>query len=317
MNIHNNACLTPKGREILVRRVIDDGLRPEEAAQAAGVSVRTAYKWLKRFRNEGLSGLQDRSSRPQVCPHRTSARNRRRIIRMRRQRRTYRMIAQQVGVCVSTVARVAAREGLNRLSALEPAKPANRYVHERPGDLLHLDIKKLGRFHQPGHRVTGDRQQGTSRGAGWEYVHVAIDDASRVGHSTIYRDEKAASAWRALVTAVRYFRGLGVRIRRVLTDNGSCYRSAVFARACRRLGIRHRRTRPYSPRTNGKAERFIQTALREWAYAVSYECSNQRAADLNPWLHEYNWHRPHASLNYQPPISILKLSLNNLVGLHI
>ena len=315
MNIHHNARLTPKGREILVRRVIDDGLRPAEAAQAAGVSVRTAYKWLARFRAEGLGGLQDRSSRPRRRPHRTSEAQRQRIIRLRRKRRTYRHIAQQSGVAASTVGRILADVGLNRLSALEPAKPANRYVHDHPGDLLHLDIKKLGRFRRPGHRVTGIRTH-ESHGPGWEYVHVAIDDHSRVSYSSIHRDERAASAWRALVEAVRYFRSLNVRIRRVLTDNGSCYRSRAFARLCRRLGIKHRRTRPYSPRTNGKAERFIQTALREWAYARSYESSDQRAQELRSWSHCYNWHRPHASLDYNTPISALKLPLNNLAGLH-
>lgn len=316
MNIHNNARLTPKGRELLVQRIVIDGLRPKEAAQAAGVSTPTAYKWLRRYRQEGLTGLQDRSSRPPTCPHATSQAHQQRVIELRRQRRTYRQIAQVTGVSMSTIARILARRGLNRLSALEPVRPANRYVHDHPGDMLHLDIKKLGRFKRPGHRVTSDRQQGTSRGAGWEYVHVAIDDHSRVGHSTIQPDERARSAWRALLCAVRYYRSLGVTIRRVLTDNGSCYRSRVFALACRRLGIRHQRTKPYSPRTNGKAERFIQTALREWAYAVSYDTSNQRGAVLNEWLHEYNWHRPHASLNYQPPMSTLKLPVNNLVALH-
>lgn len=316
MNIHKNARLTPRGRELLVRRIVTDGLRPEEAAQAAGVSVRTAYKWLKRFRAEGLEGLRDRSSRPQVCPHQTPQNIRNEIIRLRHQRYTYRRIAQRLEVSISTIARLLAREGLNRLSALEPARPANRYVYDHPGGLLHLDIKKLGRFNRPGHRVTGRQQMKRNYNVGWDYVHVAIDDASRLGFSTIHPDERACSAWRALVAAVRYYRSLGISIRRLLTDNGSCYRSAVFARACRRLGIRHRRTRPYSPRTNGKAERFIQTILREWAYAVAYDNSDQRAAALPAWLHEYNWHRPHASLKYQPPISVLKLPLNNLVGLH-
>ena len=315
MNIHHNARLTPKGREILVRRIVDDGLRPEEAAQAAGVSVRTAYKWLGRFRAEGWAGLQDRPSRPHACPHRTPQSRRERIIELRRERHPYRLIAQQVGVSVSTVGRVLTQAGLNRLCALEPARPSNRYVHDHPGDLLHLDVKKLGRFVRPGHRITGNRRQ-DSPGAGWEFVHVAIDDASRVSHCSIHADEKATSAWRALLAAVRYYRRFGVVIRRVLTDNGSCYCSKAFARVCRRLGIRHHRTRPYSPRTNGKAERFIQTALREWAYARSYLSSDQRAQQLPRWLHHYNWHRPHASLNYDTPISTLQLPLNNLVGLH-
>ncbi len=201
------------------------------------------------------------------------------------------------------------RAGLNRLAALAPARPANRYEHEAPGDLLHLDIKKLGRFERPGHRVTGDRQQNT-RGAGWEYVHIDIDDHSRVAFGTRYPDETGWSACYALLETVR----LGVRFTRVLTDNGACYRSRAFRRLCRRLGLK--RTRPYRPRTNGKAERFIQTALREWAYARSYDSSEQRGRHLPAWLHQYNWHRPHASLDYHPPVSRLGLSVNNLVGLH-
>ena len=204
------------------------------------------------------------------------------------------------------------RAGLNRLSHLEPARPDNRYEHEAPGDLLHLDIKKLGRFKRPGHRVTGTRQHCKNRGAGWEYVHVAIDDHSRIAFSSIHSDETGKSVCEALIKAVRYYRGLGIRYKRVLTDN----RSGRFRRLCQRLGLVHRRTRPYSPRTNGKAERFIQTILREWAYARSYESSEQRARHLLPWLHQYDWHRPHASLDYQPPISRSGLSVNNLLSSH-
>ncbi len=316
MNTHKNARLTVHGRAHLVQRIVDDGLRPVEAAQAVGVSARTAYKWLHRYKAHGWPGLVERSSRPTRCPHQLCSAKRDRIIALRRARRIYRDIAETVGVPVSTVARVLRRAGLNRLSALHPAPPVRRYEQDAPGDLLHLDIKKLGRFERPGHRVTGDRQAGRSRGAGWDYVHVAIDDHSRISWATIRPDESGASAWRALIAAVRYYRHLGVTIRGVLTDNGACYQSWVFARACRRLGIRHRRTRAYRPRTNGKAERLIQTALREWAYARSYPHSDQRAAHLPHWLHHYNWHRPHASLDYQPPVSRLGLSVNNLVGLH-
>ena len=315
MNLHHNARLTPRGRALLVRRITDDGLRPEEAAQASGVSVRTAYKWLARYRAEGLAGLYDRSSRPRHCPHRTAEPIHRRILELRRQRRTYRQISQALDVAPSTVGRVLVRAGLNRLSLLEPVTPANRYVYDHPGELLHLDIKKLGRFRRPGHRVTGNRRQ-DSPGAGWEYVHVAIDDASRVALATIHPDETGQSACRALIAAVRYYQGFGITIRRVMTDNGSCYKSRRFARLCRRLGIRHLRTKPYSPRTNGKAERFIQTALREWAYACSYDSSQHRATHLPVWLHHYNWHRDHASLKYQPPIASLGITVNNLVGLH-
>lgn len=315
MNVHNNARLTPKGREILVQRILRDGLRAEEAAQACGVSTRTAYKWLARYRAEGPPGLLDRSSRPHRCPHRTPDAQAARILELRGERHTYRHIAKQTGIAHSTVGRILTRAGLNRLSALEPARPTNRYERDHPGDLLHLDVKKLGRFERPGHRVTGNRRQ-DSPGAGWEYIHVAVDDASRVGFSTVHSDERAVSACQALRAAVRYYAGFGITIREVMTDNGGCYISHRFARLCRKLNIRHIRTKPYTPRTNGKAERFIKTALHEWAYARSYETSDQRARHLPVWLHHYNWHREHASLKYQTPISTLGLSLNNLVGLH-
>jgi transposase InsO family protein len=315
MNVHKNARLTPRGRALLVRRIVEEGLRPVEAAQAAGVSSRTAYKWLRRFEAEGWAGLEDRSSRPRGCPHQTEAAVCQQIVALRRERRTYRQISQQLGVSMSSVARILSRAGLNRLSALEPAAPIVRYVYDRPGALLHLDIKKLGRFRRPGHRVTGNRRWDSPQ-AGWEYVHVAVDDASRVAFSAIFPDETGTSAWRFLLAALRYYQRLGIRVQRVMTDNGACYLSRAFHRACRRLGIRHIRTQPYTPRTNGKAERFIQTALREWAYARTYQHSAQRAAHLPLWQHQYNWHRPHASLTYQTPISALGLTVNNLLGLH-
>jgi transposase InsO family protein len=315
MNNHKNARLTVHGRVLLVKRVVEQGLRPEEAAQAAGISVRTAYKWLKRYREEGELGLQNRSSRPQSCPHALPATQVEAVVEQRKQRRTYRHISQTLGISHSTVARILRRRGLNRLCELQPAPPVQRYEHAYPGDLLHLDIKKLGRFRVPGHRVTGDRQQGISQGAGWDFVHVAVDDTSRIAFSAIHPDERAHSACAFLLQAVRYYASLGIRIQRVLTDNGSCYLARQFRRLCKRLGIRHKRTKPYTPRTNGKAERWIQTALREWAYARTYESSDQRARHLEPWLHHYNWHRPHASLGYLPPISRCP-SLNNLLGLH-
>ena len=313
-NHHKHARLTLHGRALLVRRITEEGLRPEEAAQAAGVSVRTAYKWLKRFREEGEAGLHNRSSRPARCPHALAAQTRQQLIDARKERRTYRQISETLGVSHSTVARIVRRAGLHRLPELEPAAPVQRYEYDRPGGLLHLDIKKLGRFRRPGHRVTGDRQQ-DSRGAGWEYAHVAIDDHSRIAFSTLLPDETGASACGALLQALRYYKALGIAFERVLTDNGACYKSRRFARLCRRLKLKHKRTRPYTPRTNGKAERFIQTALREWAYARAYDSSTQRAAHLPQWLHQYNWHRPHASLGYKPPISRLPV-LNNLLGLH-
>jgi transposase InsO family protein len=298
-----------------VRRILEHGLRPEEAAQAAGVSVRTAYKWLKRYQAEGLAGLENRSSRPHRCPHATPPESQEAVATHRKARQTYRQISQLLGLGISTVARILCRQGLNRLSSLEPAPPVQRYEYAEPGGLLHLDIKKLGRFRVPGHRVTGDRTQGRSDGAGWEYVHVAVDDSSRIAFSAIFPDETARSACAFLTQAVRYYASLGIRIQRVLTDNGPCYKSRRFRRLGRRLGFKLRHTKPYTPRTNGKAERFIQTALREWAYARAYGTSDQRACYLPVWLHQYNWHRPHASLGYLPPISRCP-SVNNLVGLH-
>ncbi|WP_322982158.1 IS481 family transposase, partial [Pseudomonas sp. C11] len=314
MNLHKHARLTPRGRALLVQRMLN-GLRVEDAAQAAGVSVRTAYKWLKRFREEGEIGLMDRSSRPHSCPHATAIALVEQLIELRRFRKTYRQIAQILGLAVSTVARRLKQAGFHRLAELEPAPVVVRYEYANPGDLLHLDIKKLGRFWKPGHRVTGDRQQ-CSDGAGWEFMHVAIDDASRLAFTSLHPDERGSSACRALLQALRYYRGLNICFRRVMTDNGACYRSRAFQRLCARLRLKHIRTKPYTPRTNGKAERFIQTSLREWAYARSYDTSQQRAAHLLPWLHHYNWHRLHASLGYLPPISRAPLPLNNVLGLH-
>ena len=313
MNLHKHARLSPRGRALLVDRILIQGLRVEEAAHAAGVSVRTAYKWLKRFKEEGSGGLTDRSSRPRHCPHATAPRIVDQVLEQRRARQTYRQIAEQLSVAPSTVARLLRRAGLHRLAELEPAAPHNRYEYAAPGQLLHLDIKKLARFRQPGHRVTGNRQV-NSDGIGWEYVHLAIDDHSRVAFGSIEPDERGISACRALLQAARYYRGLGVRFERVLTDNGACYRSRSFRRLVHRLGMRHLRTRPYTPRTNGKAERLVQTCLREWAYARSYANSEQRAGALPGWLHHYNWHRLHASLGYKPPIS--RIPLNNVLGLH-
>ncbi|KAF1685417.1 IS481 family transposase [Pseudoxanthomonas broegbernensis] len=315
MNLHKHARLTPRGRALLVERVIDHGLRVEEAAHAAGVSIRTAYKWLRRFRQEGLDGLHDRSSRPLRSPTATPPGGGAQVIMLRRQRQTYRQISLALPVGPSTIARLMQRAGLHRLAELAPARPDNRYEYPQAGDLLHLDVKKLGRFWRPGHRVTGDRQR-ASDGAGWEFVHLAIDDHSRVAFGTIENDERGSSACRALLQTLRYYRTLGVTFTRVMTDNGACYRSRRFRRLLQRLGLRHLRTRPYTPRTNGKAERLVQTALREWAYARSYHNSHQRQQALPAWLHRYNWHRPHASLGYKPPISRLHLPLNNVMGLH-
>ena len=315
MNVHKNARLTPFGRERVVKQVLERVLTPAAAAAAAGVSRRTIYKWLSRFKKEGAAGLCDRGSRPKRLRCALSARQRQRIEELRRERRPYREIARRVRAPLSTLARYLGRLGLNRLELLDPKPPVRRYEHEHPGELVHLDTKRLGRFRRPGHRVTGDRTI-ESPGAGWEFLHIAIDDYARVAYGELYRDERGPSAARFLARLVRYYQRLGIKIARVLTDNGKCYQSKRFRRACQRLGIKHSFTRPYRPQTNGKAERFIQTALREWAYVRSYANSYERTKAWLPWLHRYNWHRPHASLDYQPPIRRLGLSLNNLSALH-
>jgi transposase InsO family protein len=275
-------------------------------------------KWVERHASEGVAGLVDRSSRPHRLYRPTPQPVLERIEALRRQRLTGKAIAAEVGVSPATVSRVLKRLGLNKLKALEPAEPVRRYEREHPGELIHIDIKKLGKFNRVGHRITGDRRgQSNSRGIGWEFVHVCIDDASRIAFSQIKPDEKKRSACAFLKAAVAYYESLGVKVERVMTDNGSCYRSFAFRRACKRLGLKHIRTRPYTPKTNGKAERFIQTALREWAYAQAYPTSQHRAAALPTWLHRYNWHRPHGSLDAKPPISRLGLSEDNLLRLHI
>jgi transposase InsO family protein len=315
MNIHQNAGLTPRGREHMVRQ-IESGQTLKAAATAAGVCPRTARKWRDRYNNEGPSGLNDRSSRPHRLRSPTPQHVIDQIAALRRQRMPGKHIAKQVGVSPATVSRVLQRLGLRRLRDVEPAEPVRRYERDNPGDLIHIDIKKLGRFNRIGHRITGDRRKGDSRGAGHECVHVAIDDASRVAFTKIHPDETKESAIAFLEAAVTYYRSLGITVARVMTDNGSCYRSKAFARACARLGLKHKFTKAYRPQTNGKAERFIQTALREWAYAKAYDTSDQRAAELPYWLHRYNWHRPHASLGAKPPISRLALPGDDLLRLH-
>lgn len=321
MNIHKNAKLTPHGRERMVRMMLS-GQTPDAAARAAGVCPRTARKWLARYRAEGVDGLQDRSSRPHRLRQPTPAKTVETIIGLRRQRRSGKHIAREAGVSPATVSRVLKRAGLSRLKDLEPAGPVRRYERSAAGEMIHLDIKKLGRFKRTGHRITGDRRgQSSPRarkqgGYGWEYVHVAIDDHSRVSFSQIHPDEKAVSAVAHLKATVAWYEKLGVHVERVMTDNGACYKSKAFARACRDLELKHIRTKPYTPKTNGKAERFIQTALREWAYARAYDTSDQRAADLTLWTHLYNWHRPHGGIKNQTPISRLGLSRDNLLRFH-
>ena len=316
MNLHRNARTTPASRAELVRRVLSEGQTPKAVATAFGVEIKTVNKWVARFVAEGPVGLADRSSRPKRLRNPTPPQTVERIIALRRQRFTGQQIAGQTGVSPATVSRILRAAKLSRAKDLEPAEPVVRYERQTPGELIHLDIKKLGRFEQVGHRITGDRTRGESRGAGWEYVHVCIDDASRLAFSQVMKDETAMSAVPFLKAAVAYYASLGVKVARVMTDNGACYKSFAFRDACAELGLKHIRTKPYTPKTNGKAERFIQTALREWAYAQAYPTSDRRAAELPFWLHRYNWHRPHGGIKSQTPISRLGLDQDNLLRLH-
>ncbi len=319
MNIHQNARLTPHGRAWIVGQVVARGQTPEVVAATAGVCPRTVRKWVEHYRLEGLAGLRDRSSRPHRL-HRPTPRRPvvTQVEALRRQRWTGQQIATQVGVSPATVSRILKRLGLNKLKALEPAEPVRRYQREHPGELIHLDIKKLGRFDKPGHRITGDRTgQSNSCGVGWEFVHVCIDDASRIAFSQVLPNEKAESAIAFLKAALAYYASFGVAVTAVMTDNGSCYKAHAFRDLCRDLGLKHIRTKPYTPKTNGKAERFIQTALREWAYDQAYPTSDRRADALPVWLHRYNWHRPHGGIKSKTPISRLALPENNLLRLHI
>jgi len=317
MNVHKNAPLTPKGREAMVRGVVEGGLSQADAANQFNTTPKTVAKWVKRFRAEGVEGLRDRSSRPHSSPSQTPPATCAAIETLRRQRHTGKQIAAEVEVSPATVSRILRRLGLNRVRDLEPAEPERRYERENPGEIIHIDIKKLGRFERVGHRITGDRTApNKSRGAGWDFVHVCIDDHSRVAFSEIKPDETADSAVPFLKAAVAYYKSLGVTVTRVMTDNGSCYQAFAFRDACRDLGIKHIRTKPYTPKTNGKAERFIQTALREWAYAQAYPTSDRRAQELPIWLHQYNWHRPHGGIKSQTPISRLGLTKDNLLRLH-
>lgn len=315
MDYHQHARLTMFSRELMARKVLAEGLTLKQAASCFNVSAKTAAKWVKRYRQHGLAGLRDHSSRPHRLRKPTPPELVTRVEVLRRERWTGIRIAQQTGLSRATVSRILRRLRLSRMRDLEAMVPIQRYEHCRPGDLLHLDIKKLGRIVRPSHRMTGNRRD-TVEGAGWEYVHVAIDDHSRIAFSDIYPDEKQTSTVRFLHQALAYYARFGIRFRAVLTDNGSAYRSIAFSQACRSLGLKHRFTRPYTPRTNGKAERFIQTALREWAYARTYQNSYQRGLELGSWLHQYNWHRPHGSLGSSPPVSRSNLDRNNLLRLH-
>jgi transposase InsO family protein len=291
-----------------------------EAAAAAGISDRTARRWLRRWREEGASGLLDRSSAPRRIPHKTPPERVAVIVRLRRLRMTAAEIAVALGMALSTVSAILKRVGLGKRSRLEPPEPPNRYERRRPGELIHVDVKKLGRILRPGHRVTGDRRNTTKNtytpdgrrigDAGWESVHVCVDDHSRLAYAEVLSDEQAITATGFLRRAVAFFARHGITVERVMTDNGAPYRSRLHAHACRELGLRHLRTQPYRPRTNGKAERFIQTLLREWAYGRVFQTSAERTAALEPWLTHYNFTRPHGALSHKPPGS----RLTNLAG---
>jgi transposase InsO family protein len=306
VKLHGNAKLIPVQRRLLVARVLEEHWTYAEAADAFGVHERTAYRWVRRWR-DGDRVLADRSSAPKRVPRRTPAKVELLIEQLRRCRVTAPKIAAKLRMAVSTVCAVLVRLGLNRFSRLGPPEPPNRYVRRRPGELVHVDIKKLGRFVRPGHRVLGRDAPGMRAhvGHGWEFVHVAVDDYSRVAYVEILPDERASSAIGFLRRAVGWFADRGVRVREVMSDNGSCYIARDFAVACASLRIKHIRTRPNRPQTNGKAERFIQSLQREWAYAAVYQTSYHRARALQPWVRFYNHRRPHGALGHQPPASRL------------
>ena len=312
MTLHSNARTCPRSRRLLADRVLVESWSLAAAAEAAGVSERTAWKWVDRYRREGDRGLEDRASAPRRVPSRTPAERERLILSLRELRFTSPEIAETLGMPLSTVGAVLSRHGLGKLPRLAPEEPANSYQRPRPGELVHIDVKKLGRIGRPGHRVNGDRTT-RSRGVGWEFVHVAVDDATRLAYVEVLTDEKAATAVGFLRRALAFFRRYGIRVERVLTDNGPCYRAIVHALACKSLGIRHLRTRPYRPRTNGKAERFIRTLVDGWAYGAVYRTSAERTTALPGWLDWYNRLRPHRSLGRQPPLSRLA-EMNNVAG---
>ena len=315
MTLHSNARTCPRSRRLLADRVLIEGWSLAAAAEAAGVSERTAWKWVERFRREGEGGLEDRSSAPTLVPSRTPADREQLILALRELRFTSPEIAETLGMPLSTVGAVLTRHGLGKLPRLQRDEPANSYERPRPGELVHIDVKKLGRIGRPGHRVHGDRRTQV-RGIGWEFVHVAVDDATRLAYVEVLDDEKGATAAGFLRRAVAFFRRYGIRVERVLTDNGSCYRAIVHALACKRLGIRHLRTRPYRPRTNGKAERFIRTLTESWAYGAVYRTSAERTTALAGWLEWYNRLRPHRSLGRTPPLTRLA-AMNNVAGTNI
>jgi transposase InsO family protein len=316
MQLHANARTCPKSRALIAGRVLEEGWSLAAAAEAAGVSERTAAKWVRRFRLEGSAGVRDRSSAPRRLPRRTPPERVEAIRKLRRLRLTGAEIAELLAMALSTVSRWLKRIGLGKRSRLTPPEPPNRYQCGRPGELVHVDVKKLGRFRRPGHRITGrgpgrrvtqTTAKGRGRGVvGWDFLHVCVDDATRLAYVEVLPDERGATAAGFLRRAVAWLLERGIKTERVMSDNGSCYVSRDHARACHELGLRHLRTRPYRPRTNGKAERFIQTLQNEWAYGRVYASSAERAAHLDPWLTHYNYRRPHGSLSHRPPAARLR-----------
>jgi transposase InsO family protein len=322
MKLHANAALSLNGRRQLARRVVDQGWTRVEAAEAAEVSVRCARKWAERYRLEGEQGLFDRSSAPCRIPHRTPAQRIEAIAALRRLRFTGPEIAETLGMALSTVSGILTRIGMGKLGRLG-LEPAVRYERERPGELIHIDVKKLGRIERgAGHRITGQRRGNPTRRdaagidrrtVGWECVHIAIDDATRLAYAEVLADEKATTAVAFLRRATAFYARHGIHVEALITDNGSAYISFAHAAACRLLGIRHLRTRPYRPQTNGKAERFIRTLLAGWAYGAIYRTSSERTATLDGWLWHYNHQRRHSALSHKTPIARLN-ERTNLLG---
>ena len=321
MKVHANAPLGLKGREVMVLRVLEHGWSRTQAAEAAGVSERTCSKWIERYRREGRAGLLDRSSAPISIPHRTPDALVEVVVVLRKLRMTGAEIAFCLGMALSTVSAVLLRVGLGKLSRLEPPEPPNRYERRHAGELLHVDVKKLGVITGTGHRITGRRDsQNANRRArragapkGWEFVHVCVDDATRLAYAEVLADEKATTAVAFLGRAVAFYTAHGITVQRVMTDNGAAYRSTLHTLACRALGLRHQRTRPYRPRTNGKAERFIKTMIAGWNDGAIYGTSRERTQALDGWLWTYNHRRPHGALSHKPPIARLN-ELNNVPG---
>ncbi|UXC18648.1 MULTISPECIES: IS481 family transposase [Comamonas] len=314
MNTHKHARLTFARRLEMVKQMTLQGLDASQAGALQGVTAQTARKWLGRYLWGGEAALADASSRPICSPKAICESKALLIVELRKRRMLQSRIASYAGVSASTVSRVLARAGLSRLSDLQPSEPVVRYEHDAPGDMLHIDTKKLGRIVRPSHRVTGNRRDSVD-GAGWETLFVAIDDHARIAFTAMHPDEKTPQAVAFLRNAVAYYAGLGVSIKRLLTDNGAAFRSREFAAACNALGVQHKFTRPYRPQTNGKAERFIQSALREWAYGWTYQNSAERTQALHRWQHYYNWHRPHSGIGRITPMARLK-SANNLLTVH-